>query len=231
MEGKKGYAVGFEGLIQYITSLLPASEIIKNAIRKNVSIYPEIAIREIVANALIHQDLLIPGMGPTVEIFSDRMEITNPGKLLPSIRIERLIDTAPESRNELLAAFMRRLAICEERGSGIDKALLAIEVYGMPPPEFIEGENYFRAILYSPRPFGKMSKAERVRACYFHCCLKHVSGDRMTNATLRERFKIEEKNYPIVSKIINDTYQAKLIKPGDPDNKSKKYAFYCPFWT
>lgn len=231
LEGKRGYAVGFEGLIHYIISQLPASEIIRDALREEVSIYPLIAIRELVANALIHQDLTIPGMGPMIEIFSDRMEITSPGKLLPSIRVERLIDTAPESRNELLAAFMRRLKICEERGSGIDKALLAIEVFGMPPPEFVEGENYFRAILFSPRPFSKMTKEERIRACYFHCCLKHISTDRMTNTTLRDRFKIEEKNYPIVSKIINDTVKAGLIKPGDPQSRSRKHAFYIPFWA
>ncbi len=231
MEGRKGYAIGFEGLITHIKTLLPESEVIKDSLRKTVSVYPEITIREIVANALIHQDLLVHGMGPTIEIFSDRMEITNPGKLLPTIRIERLIDTAPESRNELLAAMMRRLRICEERGSGIDKALLATEIYGMPPPEFIEGENYFKVILYSPKPFNKMTREERIRACYYHCCLKYVANDRMTNTTLRERFKIQEKNYPMISKIISDTIEKGLIKLGDPDSKSKKYAYYIPFWV
>lgn len=101
----------------------------------------------------------------------------------------------------------------------------------MPPPKFMEGENFFRVILYSPKPLDKMTKEERVRACYFHCCLKHVNNERMTNSTLRERLKIEERNYPIVSKIINDTYQAGYIKPGDPDNKSRKYAYYIPFWA
>ncbi|MDD8018655.1 MAG: ATP-binding protein [Bacteroidota bacterium] len=230
-EGKRGYAVGFEGLIQYIQNLLPASEVIKEALRKEVTIYPVIAIRELVANALIHQDLTASGMSPMVEIFDDRIEITNPGRLLPTIRIERLIDTAPDPRNDLLAKFMRRLNICEERGSGIDKALLAIEMYGMPPPEFIEGENYFKAILYSPRPFNRMTKDERIRACYFHCCLKHVANDRMTNTTLRERFKIEEKNYPIVSAVIKDTLAKRFIKLGDPESKSRKHAYYVPFWA
>jgi ATP-dependent DNA helicase RecG len=231
LEWKRGYAVGFEGLIQYIQNLLPASEVIKEALRAEVTIYPSIAIREIVANALIHQEFNVTGMGPMIEIFSDRIEITNPGKLLPTIRIERLIDTAPESRNELLAKFMRRLNICEERGSGIDKALLAVEVYGMPPPEFIEGEHYFKAIIYSPRQFNRMTKEERIRACYFHCCLKHIANDRMTNTTLRDRFKIEEKNYPVISSVIKDTLVKKLIKPGDPESKSKKHAFYVPFWA
>lgn len=230
-EGKKGYAVGFEGLISYIKGLLPASEVIKDALREEVTVYPDIVIRELVANALIHQDLTIQGMGPMVEIFTDRMEITNPGKLLPTVNIKRLIDTAPESRNELLAGFMRRLKICEERGSGIDKALLAVEVYGMPPPEFVEGENSFKVILYSPRPFNKMTKEERIRACYFHCVLKHIANDRMTNTTLRVRFRIEEKNYPVVSNIIKDTLEAGYIKPGDPESKSRKHAFYVPFWA
>lgn len=231
LEGRKGYAVGFEGLIGYIRNLLPASEVIQDAMRKEVSIYPEIAVRELVANALIHQDLTIQGAGPLVEIFSDRMEITNPGRLLPTIRIERLIDTAPESRNELLAAFMRRLKICEERGSGIDKTLLAIELFGLPPPDFLEGENYFRVILYSPRPFGKMTGEEKIRACYFHCCLRYVANERMSNATLRRRFRIDAKNYPVVSKIINDTIKAAFIKAGDPQSKSRKHAFYIPFWA
>ena len=231
LEGKRGYAVGFEGLIQYIQNLLPASEVIKEALRSEVTIYPSIAIRELVANALIHQDFTISGMGPMIEIFTDRIEITNPGKLLSSIRVERIIDTAPESRNELLAKLMRLLNICEERGSGIDKALYAVEMFGMPPPKFIEGENYFKAILYSPRPFNRMTKEERVRACYFHCCLKHLANDRMTNATLRERFKIEVKNYPIISSVIKDTLEKELIKYGDPESKSRKHAFYIPFWA
>ena len=85
------------------------------------------------------------------------MEITNPGVLLPSIRLERLIDMAPESRNESFAALMHRLGICEERGSGIDKALFAVVVYGLPPVKFVNGPNAFKAILYSPRTFKQMS--------------------------------------------------------------------------
>jgi len=114
---------------------------------------------------------------------------------------------------------------------GIDKALLAVEVFGMPPPEFIEGDNYFRVILYSPRPFGKMTKEERIRACYFHCCLRHIQSEKMTNTTLRDRFKIKDENYPIVSKVISDTVEAQFIKAGDPRSKSRKHAFYVPFWA
>lgn len=122
--GQKGYASGFNGLIRYITDRLPSSEEIGKAFRKEVSIYPPIAIRELVANAIIHQDFSIGGISPMVEIFSNRIEITNSGK--PLIDTLRFIDHSPESRNEMLAGYMRRLKICEERGSGIDKVVCSM---------------------------------------------------------------------------------------------------------
>lgn len=95
--GMKGYASGFEGLIGYINGLLPSNEVIGKALRKTVLMYPELAIRELVANALIHQDFEQRGTGPMVEIFEDRMEITNPG--LPLVTTERFLDSPPKSRN------------------------------------------------------------------------------------------------------------------------------------
>jgi predicted HTH transcriptional regulator len=62
--GEKAYANGFEGLIQFVNSLLPRNEVLGSALRKEVSMYPEIAVRELVANALIHQDFHIKGTGP-----------------------------------------------------------------------------------------------------------------------------------------------------------------------
>src|ERR1700722_7444665 len=113
---------------------LPRSEEIGQALRREVRVYPEIAIRELVANALIHQDFNLTGNGPTVEIFDNRIEITNPGT--PLIDPLRFIDEPPRSRNEELASLMCRMNICEERGSGIDKVIFQIELYQLPPPDF-----------------------------------------------------------------------------------------------
>ena len=74
------------------------AEIIKRALREETTIYPEIALRELIANALIHQDFAVKGSGPMIEIFTDRVEISNPGKLLPTKKIDRLIRTTPESK-------------------------------------------------------------------------------------------------------------------------------------
>jgi len=60
----KGYAVGFEGAIAYINDQLSRNEQIGQALRSELRMYPEIAIRELVANALIHQDINIVGAGP-----------------------------------------------------------------------------------------------------------------------------------------------------------------------
>jgi predicted HTH transcriptional regulator len=66
--------------------------------------FPEVAVRELVANALIHQDLFETGVGPMIEIFDDRIEITSPGE--PLVDTRRFVGTPPRSRNEALASLM-----------------------------------------------------------------------------------------------------------------------------
>ena len=227
-EGKFGYAVGFEGMIKYINDLLPNNEIIGQALRDSVSMYPEIAVRELVANAMIHQDFEQSGTGPTVEIFSDRIEISNPG--LPLITLNRFIDEC-QSRNEDLAGIMRRFRICEERGSGIDKVVINIEIFQLPAYNAMIQEKHTKVILYAYQKFGDMDKQDRIRACYQHACLKYVMNEKMTNTSLRERFKIADENAAMVSRIIKDTYAAGLIKEEDPENNSRKYVKYIPIWA
>ena len=130
-----------------------------------------------------------------------------------------------------MAYFMRRINICEERGSGIDKVIDAVEVYQLPAPKFIAEEEYLRVILYAYKSLREMDKEDKIRACYQHCCLKYVSSDFMTNQSLRQRFQIDEKNSAIASRIIGDTMKATLVKDADTASKSKKYASYIPIWA
>ncbi len=217
----KGYAVGFEGAIRFISEQLPQNEQIGEALRKEMRMYPELAIRELVANALVHQDLNLTGTGPTVEIFADRMEITNPGT--PLIDTLRFIDEPPQSRNEGLAGIMRRINICEERGSGIDKVIWHVENFQLPAPEFKTTHEHTRVTLFAHRKLTQMDKQDRIRACYQHACLLHVSGGRMTNATLRQRFGIADHNYATASRIIGETVDQDLVRPFDSVSKSKKH--------
>ena len=226
--GRKGYAAGFTGLIEFINSLVPRNEVIGQALRKEVPMYPELAIRELVANAIIHQDFSITGAGPMIEIFADRMEITNPG--IPLIKTERFLDSPPRSRNEALASFMRRVNICEERGSGVDKVVELTEYFQLPAPLFETPLDSTRVVLFAHRSLSEMDKADRTRACYLHACLRFVERDPMTNSSLRERFSISDENLSMATRIIKDAMASNLVKPFDPD-QGRKYARYVPFWA
>jgi predicted HTH transcriptional regulator len=225
---RKGYAAGFSGLIQHLNALLPRTEVVGQALRREVPLYPEPAIRELIPNALIHQDFSITGSSPMIEIFTGRMEITNPGT--PLVKTERFLDTPPKSRNEALASFMRRIGICEERGSGVDKVVYQTEIHQLPAPLFETSEGFTRAILFTHKPLREMDRADRSRACYLHACLRYVERNCMTNSSLRARFGISEPNKSMASRIIADAVRDRLIKPEDP-SQGRKYAKYIPFWT
>ena len=224
----KGYAVAFDGLVQFIESQTPANEVIEQALRRDARMYPAIAIRELVANALIHQDFTQSGVSVMIEIYDDRIEVSNPGQ--PGVQPERFIDEY-RSRNEELANLMRRLGICEEKGSGIDKIVDAAEVFQLPAPEFRVDSVRTTCILYGHRPFSEMSRDDRIRACYQHCCLRYVMRETMSNQTLRKRFGLADERAETVSRILRDTVDARLIKPENSESGSKKYARYLPFWA
>ena len=228
-EMKKGYALGFEEAVAYINDQLPQNEHIGEAFRQEVRMYPKIAIRELVANSLIHQDFNITGAGPMVEIFANRVEISNPG--LPLIDILRFIDETPRSRNEILARLMRRLNLCEERGTGVDKVILQIEFFQLPAPDFRKTTQSTLAVLYGHKTLKEMDSKERTRAAYQHACLQHVIGKKMTNESLRNRLGIKQSSYSLAYRIIRDAIQENLVKPQGDEVGAGKSAFYLPFWA
>lgn len=228
IEGAKGYAVGFEGLIEYINNILPSNEVIKQAFRENIRMYPELSIREIVANAIIHQDFFQSGNSVMIEIFANRFEVTNPG--IPLVDTQRFLDSPPKSRNEALASFMRRINICEERGSGVDKIVLQSEVYQLPAPIFEARDDSTIAVLFAHKELKDMDKQDKVRACYQHAALRYIQRDYMTNTSLRERFGIDAKNISMVSKIIKETLDERQIYIYD-ESVGTRARKYIPWWA
>ncbi len=223
----KGYVEGFMETIEHISNILPSNEEIGRVVRVEVSKFPILAIRELVANAIIHQDFSISGTGPVIELYVDRIEITNPG--VPLVEILRLIDQPPRSRNEKLASFMRRIKFCEERGSGIDKVIHQAEVYQLPPPDFRTSGDNMISVLFAPRQASEMNSQEKIRACYQHVCLCFISNQKATNTTIRARFNISQSNYPMASKIIAATIREGFAKVADPSVSKSQYS-YIPFW-
>jgi predicted HTH transcriptional regulator len=226
--GGKGYASGFEGLVEYVNAFFPANEAIGTALRTSSPLYPPLAIRELIANALIHQDFAITGAGPIVEVFDDRVEISNPGA--PLVDPDRLVDSAPRSRNEALASLMRRMGVCEERGSGWDKVAGQVELFQLPAPEVLTTADTTRVTLLSPRPLTEMTPDERAQAVYLHACLNQVSRRHTTNSSVRQRFGIEERNKATASRLLKDAVVRELIVPYDKDS-SPRHMRYVPFWA
>lgn len=226
--GQRGYAVGFKGLIDFVHRSAPRNRFIEEVVREEVKMFPKQALRELIANALVHQDFLATGTSVMIEMYSDRVEVSNPGT--PPIQVERFIDEY-RSRNEQLADIMRRFGICEEKGSGIDKVIDAAEVFQLPAPDFRVSEMRTTAILFAYQDFSDMSKADRIRACYQHCCLLYVSNRQMSNQTLRDRFRLGANQTGAASNIIRATKDAGLIKSDTSDSESTRYARYLPFWA
>ena len=224
--GAYGYAVGFEGLVDFI--MRNTSTEVIDVRRESIPTYPRVAIREFVANALVHQDFGISGMPVTIEIFSNRLSITNAGA--PLNDINRLIDLPPQSRNEQLAQMMFTLGICERRGSGIDRAIAAVEEMYLPPVRFTKSEQHTRIFLFPQKSLKEMTKQEKVSACYQHACLMYEDGERINNQSVRERFELSKNDSPVASRIISDTVEAGLIKPADIETASKKYMTYIPYY-
>lgn len=224
----KGYAVGFQGLVRFVAEQLPQNEVIEDALRREVKLVPDVVVRELLANALIHQDFSITGMSVMVEVYLDRVEISNPGE--PVVPVERFID-GYQSRNERLADLMRRMGICEEKSSGIDRVVEAAELLQLPAPDFRVGHQRTSVTIYGPRPFELMDRDDRVRACYQHCVLRCVMSERMTNQSLRGRFQLPESKSALTSQVIAATIEAGLIKVDERVGTSRKYARYLPFWA
>ena len=120
---------------------------------------------------------------------------------------------------------------CEERSSGIDKVIDAVEFHQLPAPDFRSGRGRTTVVLLGPISFKDMGKDDRIRACYQHTSLKYVMSQNMTNKSLRNRFQLPVNKSAIVSQIIAATIESGLIKQDTKMGTSRKYARYLPFWA
>jgi ATP-dependent DNA helicase RecG len=223
-----GYGRGFEQTLNYILALLPANEVIGIAARKVVTMYPPLAVRELLANAIIHQDLAEQGTYLTIEIFDSRIEISNPG--LPTVEPIRFID-GYNARNTLLANAMRRMDFCEEKGSGIDKIVFESELFQLPAPEFLTKPNQTVVVLYAHQIFEEMSSTDKIRATYQHACLMYMERQYMSKQSLQMRFKINPKNNRSIALLVKAALDKNLIKVRNEDETDPKKIRYIPFWA
>lgn len=225
---RQGYAVAFENIVRYVNALLPSVEDVNKIQLSTNSKFPLPSVREAIANSLIHQDLYVTGAAPVVEIFDNRIEVTNPGT--PLVDVLRIIDNPPKSRNEKLASLMRRLKMCEELGRGWDRMVLACEAQFLPAPRIEVFQENTKVTLFSEMEFGNIPMEDKLWSCYLHSCLMYIQGEALTNKSLRDRFGLPETSSGSTSRLIKEAINHNLVKVLDPDT-APRYMRYIPIWA
>lgn len=126
---------------------------------------------------------------------------------------------------------MLLLNICERRGSGIDRAIEAVEQMLLPPVKFQTLDDYTRISLFPQKPLVQMTKQEKIIACYQHACLMWEDNVAINNQSVRDRFGLNKNQSSIASRILADAIEMKLIKAADEESVSKKFSSYVPFYA
>lgn len=113
--------------------------------------YPMDAVRELILNALVHRDYSIHTEGMPIQIvmYTDRLEISNPGGLYGRLRVDQLGKTQPDTRNPVLVTAMEMMGKTENRYSGIPRVYHAMDEMGLPAPVFSVTRNTFSVCLYN----------------------------------------------------------------------------------
>ena len=226
-----GYARALPDAEAYIMSVMPAHEELDGMFRRVRHQFPRAAVRELLSNVAIHQDLANAMQYPEVHLFENRIEFTNPGVSL--IPVERLLNALPKTRNGKLVNALRLMDICEEEGTGWDVVIEACEEAHLRSPEVRTSELDGTIVtLFDVDGFSNMTKRQRKEAVYWHACLCYARRDAMSNQSVRARFGLDDSrsNRLAVSRLIRECCEDGLIREEDPD-VGTRYRRYIPAWA
>ena len=138
----------FENALQFILTKLPVrSRVSTGGKRQSYLAIPELAIRETLANALVHRDYSTYRSRVQVDVYADRIEFANPGRSL--VPLDKLQEAHPQTRNPLLMSYLRDLQITEHRGRGIKTIINSLKEVGLAEPLFEHKHDWFVTTLYS----------------------------------------------------------------------------------
>lgn len=220
MEFTCGYARSFEEIVRFTMAFVPRREKLVDGKRVDEIAFPEVAIRELIANMMVHQDLEASGSSPKIEVFADKIEFTNLGK--PLVPISRIVDMALLQRNEATSRFFHRCGFCEERGSGYDKIIKATSASNLLAPRIeVQQDKLTHVTMLAKVPFKSITKEDRIWTCYMYACLRHLNNESITNKDVRELFAIPDKNRSTATEILRSAVDAGRIKLLNPEAGSK----------
>jgi predicted HTH transcriptional regulator len=120
-------------------------------LKQDIPEYPEVALREVLVNAIAHADYSLTGMRIRVAIYADRMEIENPGMLPFGMTLDDLKAGVSRIRNHVVARVLRELGLLEEWGAGYRRITEDCRAGGYPAPEWEERGPALR-VIFRPHP-------------------------------------------------------------------------------
>jgi len=210
----------------YASSSLAATSAVTELLRaRSMS---TVAVGEMIMNSVLHQDLEQRDGGPAVDIFSDRVEVSNPG--VPLGALDRLVDERPRFRNAELVRLMFQLGLCDRRGSGFDRIVAETEKRGGLPPLLVSSQTGFTVTLRDGNAGTRMAKSDRIEAMYLHAVLRHINGAAITNASTRERFSLSPAQASLASRYIRETFLAgRIVNVGTDSGVGSPQ--YVPYWA
>jgi len=182
---------------------------------KDVPAYSEIALREVITNSLVHRDYKKMHQPVKISMFANRIEIENPGGLMPGLTVLNLIHKR-DWRNPLLAELMKKFGFGEMDGQGIDRLYAATLEIKVPPPEFSDLEGVFTVTLSAPKKYEEFTPKEK----RLMIVILAIMQEKLDNESIRNCFGISgEKAGTLIKSMVAD----KVLKS---DTRSRKYAKY-----
>ena len=198
--------------------VIPKIEGIK---REDLPVYSEKVLREVITNSVVHRDYRKMHQPVKISLFTNRVEIENPGCLMPGLTIYNLIHKR-DWRNPLLAELMKKFGFGEMDGQGIDRLYSSVLSIKVPPPIFINYENSFTVILSAPKEYENFTPQEK----RLTVGILMVMHNQIDNESVRQCFGVSsEKAGTLIKAMVAEN----ILQPNGVSRKYAKYVFTQQF--
>lgn len=179
--------------------------------------YPIKAVREAILNALIHRDYSVhtENIPIRIEMYRNRMEITNSGGLYGKISIDALGKVHPETRNAVLANILELLKVTENRYSGIPTMRMEFLNAGLPAPTFSVVHGEFKVVMNNG--YNKETQTISDSIVEF-CCIPRTRAELIAFTGKSRTYTMTQIVQPLI-----DTGKLKLTLPEKPKSSKQKF--------
>ena len=207
----------------FIARNMPVATIIdpQTGKRTDKPLYPIMAIREILLNALIHRDYSVhtDSIPIVLRLFSDRLELENPGGIYGRTTLDLLGRASADTRNPFIAVGMEMLSLTENRYSGIPTIYREMREHGLRPPKFEVIRGHFRVTLYNNRE-REIYGADSIENEILEFCRMPRTRDELANRFSNMSIAYFMSHY---MKPMVESGRIQLSIPDKPKSKFQKY--------